>query len=497
MYLDEIFNNFLGTLQHAPDIRIDNPGLEQGKFVNDRARYYAGKVVPTTITTADGGCKVGTITMQKPELDLIERSSGPEYGTIMEGFTGGSTIEGYSSSSSSSASAVASQADFANYDTLSKLFTSKSTDYNSALKTYNAFIQSYNYAQYLDKYVKLQTKAAVVATGAVEATPAEYDTYYINKYGFRYKIPSPAPSGIIPNPTPLPADTPIITAADVANFPPQGVNTVSAGQRLNLAGTIAKYTDTTANANASVYVWIDIEGIAHVFASTILSDSANNCDATCWAKKSAMPSNGSFGSLELFTIAMGGTKMIGTPITKANNIACIELPSSVIALKTELNRIEAELKVAADKLHIEHGFHSHNHYSSDEVQQVNAVGDVIQQSAQNVGSGMSEYWNIKKNMTTYDGKVDDSGLNVKSKLGYYVLWVSLMIFVVVVTFRNIASSDSTESGSFMISAALLIILMIYLFNYLSEFRLGPQQLLSKATGDLPEKISGMMKFTFT
>ena len=78
-----------------------------------------------------------------------------------------------------------------------------------------------------------------------------------------------------------------------------------------------------------------------------------------------------------------------------------------------------------------------------------------------------------------------------------MLWLSLMIFVVVVTFRNIASSDSPESGSFMISAVLLIILMIYLFNYLSEFRLGPQQLLSKAAGDLPEKVSGMMKFTFT
>ena len=72
-----------------------------------------------------------------------------------------------------------------------------------------------------------------------------------------------------------------------------------------------------------------------------------------------------------------------------------------------------------------------------------------------------------------------------------------MIFIVVVTFRNMANSESTESGSFMISAALLIILMIYLFNYLSEIRLGPQQLVSKFAGDLPEKVSGMMKFTFT
>ncbi len=100
-------------------------------------------------------------------------------------------------------------------------------------------------------------------------------------------------------------------------------------------------------------------------------------------------------------------------------------------------------------------------------------------------------------MVTYDGKVGDSALNVKSKLSYYVLWVSLMLFIIVVTFRNMANSESNESGSFMISAALLILLLIYLFNYLSELKIGPQQMLAKAVGALPEKVSGMMKFTFT
>ena len=482
MYLDEVFNNFLGTLHHAPDIRIDNPGLEQGKFVNNRARYYDGKIVPTTIPTVNGDCKVATITMQKPDLDLIERSSGPEYGTVMEGFIGGSVVEGYGGGGNS---AAPSRVENAKYEALSKLFTSKSIEYNSALKTYNTFIQSYNYTQYLDTYVRLLTKAAVPAAGTTPEIPATYDTYYINKYGFKYKIPTPTPDNLIPSPPSSTSSIPVIAPTNFANFPPQSATyIVSANQRLNLAGTIAKYT---ADGSRSVYAWIDIEGIAHTFDSTVLSDTVNNCHATCWAKKSTMSSD-SFGSLALFTAAMGGSAMIGSPITKANNIACIELPSNVIALKTELNTIEANLRLAADKLRI----HAHNHDA-----EVNAVGDAIQQSAPRTDSELSEYRNIHKNMTTYDGKVYDSGLNVKSKLGYYLLWLSLMIFVVVVTFRNIASSDSPESGSFMISAVLLIILMIYLFNYLSEFRLGPQQLLSKATGDLPEKVSGMMKFTFT
>ena len=452
MYLDEVFNNFLGTLQHAPDIRINNPGLEQGKFVNNRARYYAGKNVITTTMGPDGSCKFATLTMQKPDLDLIERSSGPEYGTVMEGFTGGSIIEG-----------LVPQQQQLQYDSLLTSFTAKREDYTSALKSYNNTLKETS--QYLDKYVKLKTSA----TGNIPV----YDTYYINKYGFQYKIPATVSNLIPPRPLDIISE---IDAADFAKLPPRDVVVAAKeGQRLNLAGTIVKY----ANDSGNVYAWIDIEGIAHNFHSSVLSDSVNNCDASCWEKNSSTIVT--FVSEASFKTAMGPDTMIGYQITTNTNIACIELPKSVIALKTELDAIDADLKAAAGNL---------GRIASDD-NPYNEATDVVDNAT------VSDYWNIKNNMSTYEGKVDDSGLNVKSKLGYYVLWVSLMIFVVVVTFRNIANSDSTESGSFMISAALLIILLIYLFNYLSEFRLGPQQLLSKATGDLPEKVSGMMKFTFT
>jgi len=457
MYLDEVFNNFLGTLQHAPDIRINNPGLEQGKFVNNRARYYAGKNVITTTMGPDGSCKFATLTMQKPDLDLIERSSGPEYGTVMEGFTGGSIIEGLTAAQTTQQQ---------QYVSLLTSFTDKRDDYTRALKSYNTLIQT---SQYLDKYVKLK----------ISATPVAYDTYYINKYGFRYKIPALVPNSIVPALPVLPEIITEIDAADFAKFPLRDVPlrdvVVAAGQQLNLAGTIVKYTKDGVN----VYAWIDIEGIAHIFDSRVLSDSVNNCDASCWEKNSSTIFT--FASEASFKTAMGPTTMIGDPITINTNIACIELPKTVIDLKTQLDAKDAELKAAASNLGM---------IASDD-NLYNEATDVVDAAT------ASDYLNIKSNMSTYEGKVDDSGLNVKSKLGYYVLWVSLMIFVVVVTFRNIANSDSTESGSFMISAALLIILLIYLFNYLSEFRLGPQQLLSKAAGDLPEKVSGMMKFTFT
>ena len=100
-------------------------------------------------------------------------------------------------------------------------------------------------------------------------------------------------------------------------------------------------------------------------------------------------------------------------------------------------------------------------------------------------------------MSTYDGKVSDTFKHVKSKLAYYVLWLLFMIFIVVVTFRTMSNSDGPESGSFQVSAAILLVLLIYLFKFLSDIRVGPNQALSNFFGALPEKVSGMMKFTFT
>jgi len=42
-----------------------------------------------------------------------------------------------------------------------------------------------------------------------------------------------------------------------------------------------------------------------------------------------------------------------------------------------------------------------------------------------------------------------------------------------------------------------VVLIIYLFNFLSNMRVGPQQALNDFFGALPEKVSGMMKFSFT
>jgi hypothetical protein len=199
-----------------------------------------------------------------------------------------------------------------------------------------------------------------------------------------------------------------------------------------------------------------------------------------------------FDTKALFTTAINSA-LVGSPITASDSI-CIEMPSNIITLKKELNEIEVKLAAAAGDLKLKQTANAHS--ANDALsREIDALSGNDASGYSN--SGWDEYKDIRKNMVTYDGKVDDTRYNVKSKLGYYVLWVSLMLFIVVVTFRNIANSDSTESGSFMISAALLIILMIYLFNYLSELRLGPQQMLAKATGDLPEKVSGMMKFTFT
>ena len=494
MYLDEVFNNFLGTLQHVPDIRINNPGLEQGKYVNDRSRHYAAKSVVVGGGDGSNGCKT-TLTLQKPDLELIERSSGPEYGTVNEGFRSGSTVEGYWGGGGSSSDGVTA-AKVKAYDELSKAYNIKSSEYDAALRFYTDFKQNFNNQSYVNKYVKFIKTKGDDTTKTLEVA----DVYYINKYGYRYKLVPTA--GIYPAPAQTSAIVPYSIEATATieksvldKFPVQPASdkyNVVAGQRLDLAGTIVKYNSAASAPAKYVYVWIDIEGVSHEISETLLSDTVNNVHSSCRAKLPTSPTV--FDTTAAFTTAINSA-LVGKPITASDSV-CIEMPSNILTLKEELNEIEVKLAAAAGDLKLKQTASAitHNHALSG---QLDAHGEVIQTSSNYINKHSAEYKDIHKNMVTYDGKVDDTRYNVKSKLGYYVLWVSLMLFIVVVTFRNIASSDSTESGSFMISAALLILLMIYLFNYLSELRLGPQQMLAKATGDLPEKVSGMMKFTFT
>jgi hypothetical protein len=510
MYLDEVFNNFLGTLRATPDIRFDNPGLEQGKFVNDRSRYYSGKtILISTDGSIDGSARTTEITIQKPDIDLIERSSGPEFGTIMEGFTAGvpvrtATHEKEGLQNQGSGSTSGSSADLRAYQQLSDKYDEEYKVYADALKSYNIFKQNSNFRSFLNSFIKVVTKAGSVNPVVAE----EFEIYYVNAYGYRYRMPKVTPGSTLPTETTPrydPTATPkIVTLTQLAAFPTQGdVSTakyeIKSGQNMTLAGKFVKCPPPGSGSSASesgmVYAWVSIEGVAHIFNRSVLSDTVNNCHVSCWDKLKS-GNVVSFDSLESLKIALGGMQLISPAEVTDANFICSEMPSRVLALKSNLDKIEEQLKVASQKLKIERVDISrtqNNNHSS----YLDSQGELIQRSTQHVNSNLNEYVDIKKNMVTYDGKVSDSSMGVKSKLGYYILWLSLMIFIVVVTFRNMASSESTESGSFMISAALLIILMIYLFNYLSQIRLGPQQLVSKIAGDLPEKVSGMMKFTFT
>ena len=506
MFLDDALNNFLDTLQPAPDIRTNNPSLEQGKFVNDRSRYYAGKnVAVSTDGSIDGSCRTTTVTVQKPDLDLIERSSGPEYGTVMEGFKCGSALhiqEGLTPATTATAAES-----LTTYKKILSEYTIKRDEYIAALTAFNDG-GKYAQSKYFGKFVKVETTAAVLSPPKA----ATYDVYYVNKYGYLYKIPTGVTTT---NPAPA-ADGIELKPIEISKIALAGFRkpTLSAdkydaapGQVLDLAGTIVKYTDTDSIATV-VYAWIDIEGVAHKFDSAILSESRTNCHKSCSSK---IPSTKT--TKALFETAINSSKLIGTNIS-SSSFVCSELPTNVVKLRTDLVELEKLLNVAAGKLALadysraQTESRSHSRGDRSGSSWWNPQPQPLSSSGTSSGSGASassssgsvnlyEYNNLQQNMVTHDGKVGDSTLNVKSKLGYYILWVSLMLFIVVVTFRNIANSESTESGSFMISVALLILLLIYLFNYLSDLRIGPRQMLLNTVGALPEKVSGMMKFTFT
>lgn len=510
MYLDDTLNNFLDTLHPTPDLLKNNPSLEQGKYVNDRSRYYAGRNVTVSADgSIDGSCKTTTITVQKPDLDLIERSSGPEYGTVMEGFKGGSPVtqqEGFDSESAAAAASLKA------YNAIYTNYKAKSDEYSAALKAFDAG-GAYAQKQYFNKFVKVEKTAAVPSTNtATPPTPATYDIYYVNKYGYLYSIPA----GVTTTTPPVPAaDAAVqpteISKIDLAGFRKPTLSAdkyiAAAGQVLNLAGTIVRVKNPSTHAASTTgYVWFDIEGVAHQFDSSILSESHTNCHASCLNKIPTAPPS----TIQAFQTAIGGKLYVPTPIS-SSTFVCSELPTNVLNLRKELAGLEKQLNDAAGKLdHTDYSraqteSHMHSRGGGGGSHWWNPSPQPLSSSQGSSSSGSSgssainlyEYDTLQKNMVTYDGKVGDSTLNVKSKLGYYVLWVSLMLFIIVVTFRNIASSESTESGSFMISVALLILLLIYLFNYLSDLRIGPRQMLLKTVGALPEKVSGMMKFTFT
>ena len=512
MYLDDALNNFLDTLQPTPDILKNNPSLEQGKFVNDRSRYYAGKnVTVSTDGSIDGSCRTTTLTVQKPDLDLIERSSGPEYGTVMEGFNCGSAVaiqEGLGV-----ATAATAAESLKTYKKLLSEYTTKHDEYTAALKAFNDG-GKYAQSQYFGKFVK------VVKTAAVPPKAATYDVYYVNKYGYLYKIPT----GITTTPSPPELGTITeISVPTLAGF--RKPTTLSAdkyvavaGQALNLAGTIIGIKNApSSRGTTTTYTWVDIEGVVRPFHGEILSDSHRNCHASCIAK---IPN--ALSTIEEARAAIG-EKMFNTAPIVSSSFVCSELPTNVIELRDEVAALEKQLNIAASNLddtdysHAQtesrsrsRGDRGSSHWWNPQPQPLSSGASAPSSgSSASSGSGsgssssssgainLHEYDTLQQNMVTYDGKVGDSSLNVKSKLGYYILWVSLMLFIVVVTFRNIANSESTESGSFMISVALLILLLIYLFNYLSDLRIGPRQMLLKTVGALPEKVSGMMKFTFT
>ena len=275
--------------------------------------------------------------------------------------------------------------------------------------------------------------------------------------------------------------------------------TVKAGQDLTLAGKMVVYTTTANTVKTRIYVWVDIEGIAHKFDPTILSDLVNNASATCQSKLS-MANTNTYASEAAFLTALGGTGLVGVPVdaTNAATYMCSEFPNSINEKKKLLDEQEVKIKDLLTNIYTNLPSCTSGSSSSSS----SSINNYITPNQDGTASldlppDSAETLQIKKGMNTYDGKVSDTFKHVKSKLAYYILWLALMIFIVVVTFRNMANSEGPDSSSFQASVAILMVLIIYLFNFLSSIRIGPQQALNEFFGALPEKLSGMVQFSFT
>lgn len=489
MYLDNSINNFLGTLRPLPNIRENNPSLEHGKIINDRLKLYTGKsLMISTDNTIDGSGKNTEIKVHVPSPCLIERSTGPEYDSIIEGFNiGSSVVEGITNQCG------ATRAQRESLVSAVALFNDRNRDYQEAFDAYNRFKQNVTYSQFFGSYVKVVTRPG---------PPEESVTYYINNYGFRYIVPKnrdgvpTLPTGAIPiyNASSVKE----MSQAQLALFPQRSSSneyTIQIGQDLTLSGKMVVYIN---NVNSRVYVWVDIEGIAHRFDPTILSDVINNASSTCQSKLSMTisPSN-VYATEGAFITALGGNIGAAIDATNAATYMCSEIPNNINEKKRLLDEQETIIRNLLSTI-----YSNLPNCNPPQGQSQSSVNNFITVNSDGTASlnlppDSAESVQIKNGMPTYDGKVNDTFKNVKSKLAYYVLWLALMIFIVVVTFRNMASSEGPDTTSFQASSAILIVLIIYLFNFLSNMRLGPQQALNDFFGALPEKVSGMLKFSFT
>lgn len=509
MYLDEVFNNFLGTLRPLPDIRQNNPSLEHGKFVTDKSKYYAGKsMLISTDNSIDGSGKNTEIKVNVPSQCLMSRTSAPDLESIVEGFDiGERVIEGNTNQCGiTQEQRAALQAALTQYDELN-------SQYAAALEKYSKFKQNLSYSTYLNKFVKYITTSSPTVT----------EVYYINSFGFKYKVPrNTSGTSVLPervvtgvvsfDPNNL-NNIPTISDVDLSAFPSQpsassSAYVIKADQDLTLAGKMVKYSETVGTATVTKYLWVDVEGVAHKFTPDILSDAQNNASSSCQLKLSSLKS---FASKAAFDLAIGQsgtgptatTDLVGSDITDSAYM-CSDLPSDIIAKKIQVDAQEQVIKDTLTTVYanLPNCLQSSSSSSSTTTTTINQ--HVVQNpdgthssNPPTTNQDEAQTSAIRGIMPTYDGKIKDTFKNVKSKLAYYLLWLAFMIFIVVVTFRNMADSEGPDSGSFQASAAILIVLVIYLVNFLSNMRLGPNQALSEFFGALPEKLSAMMNFAFT
>ncbi len=521
MYLDEVFNNFLGTLRPLPDLRQNNPSLEHGKFVTDKSKYYAGKsMMVSTDNSIDGSGKNTEIKIHVPSQCLMNRTSAPDLDSIVEGFDiGERVIEGNTNQCGiTQAQRTSLQAALAQYDSLNR-------DYAAALEKYSKFKQNSVFSNYFNKFVKYTNETS---------NPPATEVYYINAYGFKYRVPNVSsvptlPAGVVIYATNCisgcsPITTNGVVTMNDAYISSNNIATISkvnfdalpsptltsatayvikAGQDLTLAGTMVKYPETVDNARVTKYLWVDVEGVAHKFPTSILSDARTNASRSCQLKLSSIKS---FDSKELFDTAIGkgGTspnftmELVGSDITSSAYM-CSDLPNEINAKKELVDAKETEIKLALNTIYKDYLPNcSLSQYQGTEINNYVIENKNNGGYSLNIPSTTQDQANvIQGGMPTYDGKVKDTFKNVKSKLAYYLLWLAFMIFIVVVTFRTMADSEGPESGSFQASAAILLVLVVYLFNFLYEMRRGPHQAIANFFGALPEKLSAMMKFTFT
>ena len=341
----------------------------------------------------------------RPHLKMIEK------GTIIEGME-----SKYNTLSSKDKHSLQKLND------MEKRFQNTLAEYT---KTYQLFSE--------DILHKNQSKKNIVDYLGKVISSNDGNNYYVNNYGFTHMYSGNAWEK---NDDSCPSTT--VSYNGHLNRFNRGIP-MNIGQPCNIAGKNVVNTETNESA------WVDIEGIKHPYSSNIKSSVCSKKSTINLTREQYdnIPTGSSMRDTDQ-CVTLDVNPMLWTKLQSLNN----QMKSIGMMIAQELEKLQLE--------------------DSD-------MNNMLVEKQKDLIKYISEISDDKQKLTRYDdvllqltGEEQDATIRMKSNYYTYWFWTILMIFIVWITIKNIASGDTYAviEEQYIMFYTIIAILALYVTLYL-------------------------------